>query len=262
VDFTSKLHFPHITTIGEICWPELSDNVTLMMARWIEQWPYMPDWLLLDPCWLPIGVNKSRMFCFTVVCNNDPSQCNRWVDPLRAYKPELDTIAVRPYVDWALQNVNVTSAQEGYLYLKSFVFRPEHFTVSTIEFLMNGLRRSPSPRNLVLFHVGGGAINRVPVNETAFPHRDSIVLLQIKAIWDTPAEQETNIQWIDEMATGLEGNYTGAYVNYIDARLQNWTTAYYGQEGYTKLLQIKRRVDPMNFFRFNQSIGSHYVDGV
>ncbi len=260
VDFTSKLHFPHTTTIGEICWPEFSGNVTLLMSQWIDQWPFMPDWLLLDPGWLPIGVNESRMFCFTVVCNNDPTQCNHWVDPLRAYNPGLDTVAVRPYVDWALQEfVNVTSgAQDGYLYVKSFVLRPEQFTVGTIEFLLEGLRQSPSPRNLILFHVGGGAINRVPANETAFPHRDSIVLLHLKAIWDTLAEQESNIQWIDALAAGLEGNYTGAYVNYIDARLQNWTTVYYGQEGYIKLLKIKKRIDPMNFFRFNQSIGSHF----
>ena len=257
--FTTSIFYPEPrSTIGEICWPEFSEQVRPLMSEWIEKWPSMPKWLLLDPCWLPIGPNKTRMFCFTVVCNNLPQLCDPWVAPLFAAAPHLNTLEVQPFVRWARANVNVTSAQEGFLYLKSFVFHPANFSIHTIDVLVDALKHSPSGRNLVLFHVGGGAINEVPGNATAFPHRDSIVLLQIKTIWNHPDQQSENRAWISGVSQRIASNVSGAYVNYIDADLKEWPTAYYGAQGYSKLRLIKSRVDPGNFFHFNQSIGSEY----
>lgn len=45
-------------------------------------------------------------------------------------------------------------------------------------------------------------------------------------------------------------------VNYIDPMLDGWQYAYYGSSGYQRLLSIKQQLDPGNFFRFRQSIGS------
>lgn len=152
-------------------------------------------------------------------------------------------------------NTEITDAQGDMLYLKNFVVKPENFTIETVDMLMTFMKKSPSDRNLVLFHTGGGAIARVPRDATAFIHRDVGVVLQIKAIWHNKTEEEENIAWVDSVATAVAPNVSGAYVNYIDSRLENWQMAYYGDH-YSRLLHTKNRVDPAHFFHFHQSIGA------
>lgn len=52
----------------------------------------------------------------------------------------------------------------------------------------------------------------------------------------------------------------GAYVNYIDPLLADWTDAYYG-DAYPKLLKIRERLDPDGVLRFQQGIGSDFRPG-
>jgi len=56
---------------------------------------------------------------------------------------------------------------------------------------------------------------------------------------------------------GEAGNATGAYVNYIDPLQHDWQTMYYG-DNYKRLMEIKQKIDPNNYFNFQQSIGSEF----
>ncbi len=44
-----------------------------------------------------------------------------------------------------------------------------------------------------------------------------------------------------------------AYVNYVDSRIEEYLDAYY-VTNLPKLIEVKRAVDPENFFSFDQSI--------
>lgn len=148
-----------------------------------------------------------------------------------------------------------TDAQSGELYLKSGVILPGALTLNMIAMLQAAIKASPSDRNLVLFHVGGGAITDVASNATAFPHRNAQVIIQVKAIWTdkSPAAQKANFDWVDNLFASIAPSLSGAYINYIDADLKEWQTAYYGKN-YPRLQQVKADVDPSNFFSFRQSI--------
>lgn len=103
----------------------------------------------------------------------------------------------------------------------------------------------------------GGQINRVPRDETAFWHRDSLFLLSMDTAWtadDPPAVVDANLRWLDELYDAMAEHLSGfAYQNFIDPGQPNWEHAYYGPN-YPRLQTIKRTYDPDRLFRFDQAI--------
>ncbi len=104
-----------------------------------------------------------------------------------------------------------------------------------------------------LFDGLGGAVNRVAVGATAFPHRTAIATVQIYASADEAHRQQAaRIQ--AEVATGLgELVGAGAYVNYIDPALPDWASAYYGPN-LGRLREVAHRYDPDGVFSFPQGL--------
>ena len=105
---------------------------------------------------------------------------------------------------------------------------------------------------------GGGksAISAVPVDATAFVHRDAFLVYQLYASSSNfkPPYPEDGIAFVDGMATALVAEPIGAYPNYIDPTLSQseWRRLYFGAH-VGRLERIKREVDPENLFRFQQS---------
>ena len=59
--------------------------------------------------------------------------------------------------------------------------------------------------------------------------------------------------WVNGFRQALAPYTSGAYVNYIDADQPDWGTAYYGRN-LNRLMRVKARYDPENFFNGPQSI--------
>lgn len=111
-----------------------------------------------------------------------------------------------------------------------------------------------------LYGGSNSAVNAVPSDATAFVHRDSIFTWQLYASSPTmsPPFPDSGFDFLDD----LVGNFTsampsdwkyGAYLNYVDNRLQNWQELYYAQS-YSRLQSIKSAVDPNNVFKFPLSV--------
>ncbi|MFC0548674.1 FAD-binding oxidoreductase [Kutzneria chonburiensis] len=132
-----------------------------------------------------------------------------------------------------------------------------------VESMLAQVRRWPGSGNsdgggAALFS-WGGAVNRVGLGDTAFPHRDARFLLAMDTSWaedDSPAVVDANLGWLGELADSMAPYGDGrSYVNFTDPDLASWRSAYYG-ENYARLAEIKRWVDPDGFFAFDQGIGS------
>jgi FAD/FMN-containing dehydrogenase len=99
----------------------------------------------------------------------------------------------------------------------------------------------------------GGAVSQLRPDATAFPHRSSLASAQIYAS-TTPAGKKAATRTVDEIRDGLARlGATGAYVNYIDARLPDWGRAYYGRN-LERLKTVARHYDPDRVFAFPQNV--------
>ena len=104
-----------------------------------------------------------------------------------------------------------------------------------------------------IYHLGG-AMSRIPANATAYPHRDGRFILNIIGMWPDPSENAQQIQWVRDTWQAMTPYSTGgAYLNFMGEEGADRVRAAYG-ENYARLVDVKRRYDPTNFFHLNQNI--------
>jgi FAD/FMN-containing dehydrogenase len=122
------------------------------------------------------------------------------------------------------------------------------------ETIVKYLRASDAPMRAAQLRVLGGAMGRVPVEATAFAHRQSRIMVNLAAFYDGPKDRAVRQAWVDDFAAALDQGDSGAYVNFIGdeggARVRD---AYPGPT-WERLAAIKRRYDPTNLFHLNQNI--------
>ena len=104
---------------------------------------------------------------------------------------------------------------------------------------------------LTLVHLGG-AVARIGEQDTAYPNRRSPYVVNVNGSWKNPTDNDTNIAWTRETWDLLAPFATGA--RYVNFEADDGVEAIYGPEKYKRLVEIKNKYDPENFFRFNQNI--------
>mmetsp|Transcript_12271 Transcript_12271/g.13568 ORF Transcript_12271/g.13568 Transcript_12271/m.13568 type:complete len:107 (-) Transcript_12271:686-1006(-) len=94
--------------MGEVCWQPFSCVVRQAWSMWLEGIDTLPDWIDIDPVWLSFGKNKARLFCVTVICNNNPSMCseNNVLKSLIDLSDDLELNTLKPqrFNDWSVEN--------------------------------------------------------------------------------------------------------------------------------------------------------------
>jgi FAD/FMN-containing dehydrogenase len=101
-----------------------------------------------------------------------------------------------------------------------------------------------------------GAVSRIGIGDTAFPHRAAGYNLVVLSEWMDPAITDRCVAWArDSYAAMSPFMASGRYVNYLDASDEagDPVAAAYGPN-YRRLQQLKTKYDPTNFFHMNQNI--------
>lgn len=185
-------------------------------------------------------------------CGDDPAHVEADLRPIREFgPPALDLVQQMPYpvVNTLLDDAFPKGALN---YWKSLFFRD--LSDGAIDVLVDAFERAPSTMSAVPTVPYLGAVNRVPQNEMAFPHREPGYSPVIIAQWTDPADTEANVAWARETFDALRPFMIDrAYVNNLAADDGGMVRYAYGAN-YERLVEIKRRYDPNNLFRLNLNI--------
>jgi FAD/FMN-containing dehydrogenase len=182
-----------------------------------------------------------------------PEQGEKLVERLRRFGPPVaDMIGPMPYL--AVQRMFDAAFPPGrYNYWKSSL-APE-LSDQLIDAVVDHVARVPSPHSAVMLEHYHGAYSRKPPTATAYSHRRTTYDVVIIANWTDPADHDRNIAWARDLFAAVQPQVSRAvYVNFLDRdEGADRIRAAYG-ENYDRLVALKRKYDPTNFFRMNQNI--------
>jgi FAD/FMN-containing dehydrogenase len=180
--------------------------------------------------------------------------------PLRKFAPPIaDMVATRSYLE--MQSLFDEMFTPGrFYYWKSSLLR--EVNEGAAEVLTECTRKMPMTSGSFFYlQQLHGAASRVKPTETAFPHRYDHYNCGAMAGWDDEAHTERNIRWSRESWSAMQPFCEhDAYVNDLGEEGEQRVREAYGQN-YERLVALKQKYDPTNFFRLNQNIWPAAVGG-
>lgn len=174
--------------------------------------------------------------------------------PVREFgSPAVDGVMPKPYV--AHQKMLDPAAPHGlHYYWKSH--KLPALSDEMIDVIVEHSSAITSPLTTVPLFCFGGAVGRVPDDATAFPHRDAAHDINIVGAWQPDdADPDRHVEWVRRFYGALEPHSMGVYVNFTsDDPGDRVREGAYGSEKWARLVSLKSKYDPTNFFRFNANI--------
>jgi FAD/FMN-containing dehydrogenase len=171
----------------------------------------------------------------------------------RLGSPAVDTLGPASYVDTNTKIYDPAWPRGARSYWKSN-FIPE-LSDAVIDVLIAQFALCPSPMSGALFEHLHGAVTRVGVGDTAFPQRADSLTGLVASQWLDPRDDERNIAWARDTHAALRPFMVReSYVNYLaDDESRTTIEQAYGPN-YERLVALKKRMDPTNFFHTNQNV--------
>jgi FAD/FMN-containing dehydrogenase len=120
--------------------------------------------------------------------------------------------------------------------------------------IVEHLQASTAMMKVAQLRVLGGAMARVPLEATAFAHRNSKIMVNLAALYEKPEEKAAHEAWVADFASALLQSDSGAYVNFLGDEGEGRVRAAYPGSTWDRLVEVKAKYDPANLFRLNQNI--------
>jgi len=186
------------------------------------------------------------------VCwSGDLAQGEKVIAPLRAFgKPIADQVKPMRYLDIQTTADKANAPGRNYYAKSGFLERLEP---ALLDALVEGFRGSPKRATVAVLQQFGGAMARVPEQDTAYPGRKAAYEVMVLAGWPNAADNEENIAGVRSHWEQLAPFTKGFYVNTANPDDQERVRANYGRN-YQRLVKVKTRYDARNLFRLNANI--------
>jgi FAD/FMN-containing dehydrogenase len=269
--FTFRCHpvGPVVAFAGVFHPVEDAENVYRRFRDWAESAPdevsAMIGCTTLPPSeHTPPEIHDTPFVVTGAVYSGDPEEGMQVLAPLREIgTPLVDISGPLPYA--GVQSAFDEFFRRGTLRSYWKATYVEHLTDPIIDIIVDRARNRPSKRTFVVTFLMGGAINRVPVEETPYSERSADWMVSFDGNWEDPADDEKVISWVrgawgqvHELGTGsLYLNFTGVA---DEARTVGVESAF-DKANLQRLEEIKAHYDPDNFFRLNNNITPASYDG-
>jgi hypothetical protein len=210
---------------------------------------------------------SSLMLRFTPVYNGPFHKGVELLEPLiKNFTPnsvELYAMSLPQWEDF----VGTSTQVKGHsAYIRSLVLGQKRLTNNVAEICKKYMGRAPSSDSYIVWtHTGGKITDYGKDDISSYAHRDGEYTFELKSEWDSsqPLLARPNIEWGVDFFDELGKHAQGAYINYIDPLLLDWTKKYYGSE-YDRLRKVQEKWNPPDernsdsWLNFQQCIGSHY----
>jgi FAD/FMN-containing dehydrogenase len=178
------------------------------------------------------------------------------VAPLRTLaEPIVDIVGPVPYVamQQALDPLWGAGAQN---YFTSELL--EKLPDAAIDTLLTQWMSKPSPESELHIQHVGGAIARVDAAATAYSYRSAAYIVNIIAKATDSSDFGVHTDWARTTRSTVSRYGDDAmYVNFTGEATPDQVRASYPPATFARLVDVKRRYDPNNMFRFNQNISPH-----
>ena len=200
---------------------------------------------------LPPEVHGKPIAAFFVCYSGQLDEGERVLKPLRQIgTPLADVVAPKPFNAHQAMLDAVQPPGRNY-YWKSEDL-PE-LSDGAIDTIVAHSHAITSPHTIVAIFQLGGAVASVSDGATAYSHRKAAYAVNCNASWED-GNSEPHVQWARDFSDALQPHSMGVYVNFMGDEGEDRARAAYGPEKYARLVELKDKYDPTNFFRVNQNI--------
>jgi FAD/FMN-containing dehydrogenase len=243
---------------GLIVFPfDQAKSVLTQFARFTET---MPDdlnvWMVTRKApplpFLPADVHGKEMIALALFYAGDPAEGEKLIAPLRGFGTPLgEHIGVQPYTDWQ-QAFDPLLTKGARNYWKSHNF--SQLSEGVIDAIIEYAARLPSPHCEIFIGTIGGKTTGVAAEAMAYSSRDANYVMNVHGRWESAAEDQQCVAWAREFfAKSQPYASAGAYVNFLTQEESDRIAFAYGPT-YDRMVDLKKKYDPTNFFRMNQNI--------
>ncbi len=126
---------------------------------------------------------------------------------------------------------------------------------AAIDVVLDAWARVPSSLTQIHFQYFGGAASRVSAARSAVGNRSAPFLFNLVGKWEPNADREANVRFVRELWEALQPFSTGGvYLNFLSEQTTELTRASFGKEILARLVRVKRKYDPDNFFQASHPI--------
>ncbi len=189
------------------------------------------------------------------VCHSGPlAEGERLLAAVKAFgKPVGDIVQKRSYVSQQML-LDATQPKGRRYYWKSEYLRS--LEPGLFPRAIEHASRIISPHSAILMFPLDGALNELPEAHSAVGNRDAAAVLNIASAWEHARDDAENVEWARNTWRDMRQFSTGGtYINFLNEEEGDERTRAAYRTNYARLVQVKAKWDPANFFRTNKNIG-------